>query len=116
MTCSCSQAKKGAGAAEAGLDLIEDEQHAVTGAEFAYLTDIAARWHNHPGPALDWLQNDGGHCVFALAGIGFEQSLKPGITVGHGLAGQQRKEFAQPLAAGHRQRPQGLAVQSSWHR
>src|SRR5215472_7841420 len=48
-----------AGAAEPGLDLVEDQHHVVRTAEFAYLREIAGRWNDDAGFPLDRLDEEG---------------------------------------------------------
>src|SRR6516162_4086142 len=51
-----------AGAAEPGLDLIENQHHIVRTAELAYLREIAGRWNDDTGFPLDRLDKEG-DCV-----------------------------------------------------
>jgi hypothetical protein len=48
-----------AGAAEAGLDLVDHEQHPVLVGELAQPAEVAVRRHHDPGLALDRLDQDG---------------------------------------------------------
>src|SRR4029077_9922296 len=50
------------GAAEPGLDFVEDQHHVVRGAELAYLREIAGRRDDDAGPPLDRLDEEG-DCV-----------------------------------------------------
>ena len=47
-----------AGAAQAGLDLVGDEQHVGRGAQLADPREVAGRRHDHAGLALDRLEQD----------------------------------------------------------
>ena len=48
-----------AGAAEPGLDLVEDQHDVVAGAKLTHLGEIACRWNDDTGLALDGLGEEG---------------------------------------------------------
>ena len=58
-TPSCSYAKRRAGAADAGLDLVEDEQQALFVAPVADALQVARGGHVDAALALDGLEQDG---------------------------------------------------------
>ncbi|MNQ54777.1 hypothetical protein D3C85_688510 [compost metagenome] len=55
-----------ADATEAGDDLVEDQQDAMAGREFAKTLQIADRRHDHPGGARQRLDDDGGDGLGAM--------------------------------------------------
>ncbi len=50
----------GAGATDAGLHLVEPQQRAVPGGDLAGCREVAVRWDDDPGLALDGFEDDGG--------------------------------------------------------
>src|SRR6185369_2456138 len=51
--------KQLAGAAEYSLDLVEDQHHVVRSAELAHPREIACRWNDDAGFALDGFDQEG---------------------------------------------------------
>ncbi len=57
------EGEEGAGAAEAGLDLVADEEDVVLVADVSQVREIAARRHDDAGFALDGFDEEGARCL-----------------------------------------------------
>eukprot|EP01133_Synstelium_polycarpum_P029385 gene29385-biopygen24497 len=99
--------QKGAGAAEAGLDFIEDQRDVVLRAERAHLGEIAFRRDFYAGLALDGLDKE-------RHGIGRQCRCK-GIDIAEGNDLEARRKRAEILAGGRVRAepddPHGAAVE-----
>ncbi len=96
-----------AGAAEPGLDLVQDQQHIVFGAERAGARQVAWRRDDHAGLALDRLDQEGR----GVGGDGGRQRVR--VAVGDDPeAGGERPEFvARGLVGAEADHREGAAVE-----
>ncbi len=83
--------ERAAGAAQARLDLVGDQQHPVLGAQLARTAQVAVGRHDDAGLALDRLHQEPHH-----VGVGERGLERIGVAVGHGL--EPRRERPEPAA------------------
>jgi len=101
-----------AGPAQAGLDLVEDQQHAAVVAEPADAFEVPRRREVDPPFPLDRLEHDGGGPVVEGVGQGPEVVVRD-----VGEAGDQRLEAGVILGLGRGgERGVGPAVEAALHR
>ena len=96
----------GAGAAEAGLDLVGDEQDAVLAAELDERRQVARAGDDEAALALDGLDHDGGHVVGADLGA----DVVDGLGGGRSAARRRRRPASgrgTPSAPGRRRAANG---------
>jgi hypothetical protein len=91
------EGEQAAGAGEAGLDLVGDQQHVVLGAGVPHVGPEAGGRHDHAGLALDGLHQDGSrvradgvaHGLRVAVGDGDEARREgPVVVVGDGVVGE----------------------------
>ena len=70
----------GAAAAEAGDDLVEDQQDVVLGADFAQALQVAHGRDHHAGRAAEGLDDDGGDVAGVVQRDQVEQAVGQGLT------------------------------------
>ena len=102
----------GAGAADAGLHLVDPEQRAVPGRDLPGGGEEPGGRDDHPGLALQRLDDHGGGGVVDRCG----QGVRVAVGDERDVARQRLERLAVGGLRGERQRPHGAAVERTLHR